>query len=127
MAASKASRGNGSAPDPASAPKSEAEITEPFRTASASKSPRISRRAATSAAATTSCEEAIPSPGTIFSDTARARWVEAMSVVRSGVTNPRRMARPASIISAATSTSTSPAAGISENTGSRSPRGAIST
>ena len=61
----------------------------------------------------------MPSPGTIFSDTASARWVEAISVVRSGVTNPRRMARPASIISAAIITSTSPAAGFSANTGTR--------
>ena len=92
-----------------------------------SKSAAIRRRAATSAAANTSSEEAIPSPGTIFSLTASARWVEVMSTVRSGVTNPRRMARPASIISAVIMMSTSPAAGISEKIGMPVPAGAIST
>ena len=85
------------------------------------------RRAATSAAAATSSEDAMPSPGTVFSLTASARCVDATSTVRSGVTKPRRIARPASIISAATSTSTSPAAGISAKTGSRPVAGHIST
>ena len=127
IASSKAARGNGSAPEPASAPKSEAEITEPFSIAMRSMSNITSRSAAICAAASTSSEEAMPSPGTIFSLTASARWVEAISVVRSGVTKPRMMARPASIISAAISTSTSPGAGASENTGMRAPAGAIST
>ena len=85
-----------------------------------------SRRAAISAAAITSSVDAMPSPGTVFSETASARCDEAISVVRSGVTKPRRMARPASIISAATRMSTSPAAGISEKTAGFSPSGAIS-
>ena len=59
--------------------------------------------------------------------TASARWVEPISVVRSGVTKPRITARPTSIISAAISTSTSPAAGASAKTGSSVPLGAIST
>ena len=85
--------------------------------------------AAISAAAITSSEDAMPSPGTIFSDTASARWVEAINVVRSGVTKPRMIERPASIISAAIMISTSPGAGISEKTGTASPErcGAIST
>ena len=101
-------------------------MTEPCPTASASKSAMIRRRAAISAAATTSGEEAMPSPGTVFSLTARARWVEVMSVVRSGVTKPRMMARPASIISAVIMMSTSPAAGIRAKIGWRGPVAAIS-
>ena len=69
----------------------------------------------------------MPSPGAIFSDTASARWVEVISTVRSGVTKPRMIERPASIISAVIITSTSPAEGISENTGICGPAGAIST
>jgi hypothetical protein len=84
-------------------------------------------RAAISAAAFTSSLEAMPSPGAIFSETASARWLEVISTVRSGVTKPRMMARPASIISAVIMMSTSPAAGISEKTGGWSPAGAIST
>ena len=101
-------------------------MTVPFSTAIRFMSNRMSLWAAISAAAATSSELAIPSPGTVFSETAKARCDEAISVVRSGVTNPRMMARPASIISAAIRISTSPAAGISENTGSISPAGAIS-
>ena len=129
IAASNAARGKGSTPDAASAPNSGAEITEPSATASASKSAAMTRRAAIAAAARTGAEAAMPSPGTVFSDTASARWVEAISVVRSGVTKPRWMARPASIISAAIRMSTSPAAGISAKTGSAAPGrcGAIST
>ena len=95
--------------------------------ANVSKSAAMKRRAAISAAAITSADEAMPSPGVIFSDTAKARWVDAIRVVRSGVTKPRMMARPASIISAAIITSTSPAAGIRENTGVPPAAGAIST
>jgi hypothetical protein len=46
------------------------------------------------------------------------RWLEASSVVRSGVTSPRCTARPASISSEAITTSTSPGTGISASTGS---------
>ena len=87
----------------------------------------MNRRAATSAAAITSSDEAMPSPGTIFSLTANARCVEVISTVRSGVTKPRMIERPASIISAVIMISTSPAAGISEKTGTFAPAGAIST
>ena len=65
----------------------------------------------------------MPSPGTCFSDTAKARWVEAIKVVRSGVTSPRWMARPASMNSAPMTTSTSPGTAISDSTGRR-PAGA---
>ena len=77
-------------------------------------------------AAKTSASRARPSPGTVFSETAWVRWVEAISVVRSGVTKPRITARPASISSAATRMSTSPGAGASANTGVRPAAGAIS-
>jgi hypothetical protein len=40
----------------------------------------ISRAAASSAAARTSAKKAMPSPGTIFSLTARVRWVGAIGV-----------------------------------------------
>ena len=49
------------------------------------------------------------------------------SVVRSGVTRPRRMDRPASMNSAASTTSTSPGVGINESVGSSAARaGSIS-
>ena len=73
--------------------------------------------AAKSAAIETTAGSATPSPGVCFSATAKARWVEAISVVRSGVTNPRIIERPASINSDARTTSTSPGAGIKANTG----------
>lgn len=63
---------------------------------------------AASAASATLGDDARPSPGSIFSDTAAMRCEEAMSVVRSGVTKPRMTARPASISSAAIRMSTSP-------------------
>ena len=126
IAASNAPRGKGSVPDAAKAPSRLAEITDPAFTASASKSAFSTARAAISAAASTSSALAIPSPGAIFSDTASIRWVEVISTVRSGVTKPRMIARPASISSAVIMMSTSPAAGISENTGWPRPAGAIS-
>ncbi len=55
----------------------------------------------------------------IFSVMAKTRCVEATSVVRSGVTMPRWMARPASISSEQTTTSTSPGTGMRASTGSR--------
>ena len=79
----------------------------------------MKRFEALSAAARTFSDEARPSPGSIFSDTAAMRCDEAISVVRSGVTKPRMMARPASISSAAISMSTSPCAGDSAKTGRR--------
>ena len=50
----------------------------------------------------------MPSPGTSFSLTANERCVEAINVVRSGVARPRKMDRPASISSVASTISTSP-------------------
>ena len=50
------------------------------------------------------------------------RWVEAMSVVRSGLTKPFAIARPASTSSEATMMSTLPGLGVSESTGSLPPR-----
>jgi hypothetical protein len=47
------------------------------------------------------------------------RCVEAISVERSGVTRPRRIERPASISSVASTMSTSPCAGISDRIGAR--------
>jgi hypothetical protein len=55
-------------------------MTDPACTAAASKSAMISRAAASSAAARTSAKKATPSPGTIFSLTARVRWVGAIGV-----------------------------------------------
>jgi len=71
---------------------------------------------------------AVASPGFSFSATAYRRWVEAIKVVRSGVTRPCWIERPASISSAASTTSTSPWAGISDRIGVRpSLGGSIST
>ena len=64
-------------------------------------------------------ESAMPSPGAVFSRMPSARCEEAISVVRSGETRPRWMARPASISSAAMTMSTSPGAGIIDSTGVR--------
>ena len=47
------------------------------------------------------------------------RWVEAMSVVRSGLTKPFCRARPASTNSEDTMTSTLPGEGVSAMIGSR--------
>ena len=61
-----AQRGKGKAPDPARAPKRLAEMTEPLSSASFSISNSTSRWAATSAAARTSSDEAMPSPGSRY-------------------------------------------------------------
>lgn len=92
-------------------------MTLPWRAASASMSKTISLFAATPIACATALESAIPSPGAIFSTTAKARWSEATSVVLSGVTRPRRIERPASMNSAAITMSTSPDVGASDSTG----------
>ena len=119
-ALSNAARSNGRTAAPASAPNIAAEITLPLDFASASMSNAITRFAAKSAAIETAPGSATPSPGVCFSATANARWVEAINVVRSGVTSPRIIERPASINSAASTTSTSPGAGINANTGAAS-------
>ena len=117
MVASYASRGNGSAPLPAIAPNKTAEMALPVFSARSAMSKATKRFAAVSAASKTLLESLMPSPGTNFSCTANERCDEAISVVLSGVTRPRWMARPASISSAPTTTSTSPGTGISDSTG----------
>ncbi len=82
-----------------------------------SMSKAMKRFEAARAASMTLAEEARPSPGSIFSDTAEMRCEEAISVVRSAVTKPRMTARPASISSAAIRMSTSPCDGDSAKTG----------
>ena len=62
--------------------------------------------------------QSLRSDFSVFSDTASARWVDPINTVRSGVTNPRKTARPTSIISAAIRISTSPADGARAKTGS---------
>ena len=94
-----------------------AEMTLPSDFAIASMSNAITRLAANSVAIETAPGSPTPSPGVCFSATAKARCVEAISVVRSGVTSPRSTDRPASINSAAITTSTSPGVGINANTG----------
>ncbi len=79
------------------------------------------RRASLRSAASTAFESAMPSPMADFSVMPYTRWLDATSVVRSGVTNPRTTARPASINSAAMTTSTSPGTGISAKIGSARP------
>jgi hypothetical protein len=69
----------------------------------------------------------MPLPGTTFSITAGVRCVDEIRVVRSGVTKPRWIARPASISSAASTISTSPGAGMSDSTGVPPRSGTIST
>ena len=58
----------------------------------------------------------LPSPIAVRSPMASTRCVEAMSVVRSGVTKPLKIMRPASSSSVASATSTSPIAGLSAST-----------
>ena len=66
----------------------------------------------------------LPSPIAMRSPIASTRCVEAIRVVRSGVTKPLKIMRPASRSSVASATSTSPMAGLSASTeGWRGPRG----
>ncbi len=74
----------------------------------------------------TFAESPVASPGAVFSMIPSARWEDAISVVRSGETSPRWIARPASISSAAITTSTSPGTGIMASTGVRPEAGTIS-
>ena len=99
-----------------------------FLVASVSMSKAMTRFAATPAASTITFGSMVASPGFSFSATEYKRWVEAIRVERSGVTRPRKMERPASASSAASTTSTSPGAGISDRIGARPPfGGSIST
>ncbi|MNL37560.1 hypothetical protein D3C87_1597130 [compost metagenome] len=77
--------------------------------------------------ASTASLSATPLPGTIFSSTEKVRWLLAITVVRSGVTKPRCTARPASMSSAAISTSTSPGTAICAITGRRPGVGSMSS
>ncbi len=119
IVASNDSAGNGNAPDAASAPNRLAEMTLPLASARRCRSCAMKRFALARAIAVTFAESAMPSPGAIFSRMPSARCEEAISVVRSGVTSPRWIARPASISSAAMTISTSPGAGIIASTGVR--------
>ena len=58
----------------------------------------------------------LPSPIAARSPMASTRCVEAIRVVRSGVTKPLKIMRPASRSSVASATSTSPIAGLSAST-----------
>jgi len=102
---------------PASAPNSTALMTLPDASAAAAMSKRTKRRAAASACFSSSASSTRPSPIAVFSAMAYTRCVDATRVVRSGVTRPRWTARPASISSDASTTSTSPGSGISASTG----------
>ena len=104
--------------EPASAPNRLAEMTLPLRAAMLSMSKATRRCEA--------CAGNVEHFGGIGDAVARrhllAHRIGAMrqrrsSVVRSGVTSPRMMARPASMSSAAMTISTSPGAGISERPG----------
>ena len=117
IADSNAARSNGSASVAARAPNIAAEMTLPSAFATASMSNAIRRLAANSVAIETTAGSPTPSPGFSFSATAKARCVDAIRVVCSGVTRPRSTDRPASISSDAITTSTSPGVGISANTG----------
>ena len=65
----------------------------------------------------------LPSPMAERSPIDSTRWVEAIRVVRSGVTKPLKIMRPASSSSVASATSTSPIAGLSASTaGARAAR-----
>ena len=80
----------------------------------------ITRRfAAAWQVASSFAESSRPSPIAVRSVIEYTRWLEAIIVVRSGVTRPRCTARAASISSEATTTSTSPGTGIIARTGSR--------
>ena len=92
-------------------------MTLPFCSATAAMSKRTKRFAAAAACASRASLSTRPSPSALFSAIEYTRWVEASSVVRSGVTRPRWIARPPSISSEASTTSTSPGSGISASTG----------
>jgi hypothetical protein len=77
-------------------------------------------RAALRQASISAVSSTRPSVNAVFSVMEKTRLVEVRSVVRSGVTSPRWIARPASISSEATTMSTSPGIGINAITGSRS-------
>ncbi|MHC2281384.1 hypothetical protein ACVME8_008027 [Bradyrhizobium diazoefficiens] len=100
-------------------------MTLPCAIASAFRSKMISVLAAIPMAPVTAPPSAMPLPGAIFSPIAKDRWLDAISVVRSGVTRPRRIDRPASMNSAAITTSTSPGVGISDRIGLRPSSGGI--
>ena len=117
MACSHASAGKGRAPEPAKAPRTTELITLPLCRARASMSSATSRFAVARATCMTVSLSASPSPSADFSPIVNTRWVDVTSVVRSRLTNPRCMARPASINSEATIRSTSPGLGISARIG----------
>ena len=93
-------------------------MTLPDSSAMAAMSKAIQRAADASAIAASAPASTRPSPSAVFSPIDQTRCVDAISVVRSGVTRPRWTERAASISSEARTMSTSPGIGISASTGS---------
>ena len=122
IAASKAVSGMGSRPEPASAPSSTALMTPPDSSAAWSMSNRICALLRSLTARSRRPTSKLPSPIAMRSPMASTRCVEAISVVRSGVTKPLKIMRPASSSSVASATSTSPIAGLSASTDEDCPR-----
>ena len=106
----------GSAPLPAIAPSSTELSTVPARSATLPRSVSTCRRESSRTARRTRSSLKRPSPIALFSAMANIRWVEAMTVVRSGVIIPFWAARPASRSSDATRRSTLPGVGRSAMT-----------
>ncbi len=119
MVASNCSRLKGRTPLPLSAPNRTALTTLPARSAASAMSKLKKCRAASRAWRASPSLSTRPSPMADFSAMEYTRWLEAISVVRSRVTKPRCTARPASISSDASTTSTSPGMGMSASTGAR--------
>ena len=110
--------GIGSSRDPAMTPSTIAFRTVPSFSASVDMSNRTARLASFCAALSSLSERNNPSPIADFSTTEYTRWVEAISVVRSGVTMPFSNMRPASISSDVTTISMLPGAGYKPITNS---------
>jgi len=117
IAASKAAAGIGSPPDAAMAPNITELIIARAAVAAASMSNSTCDRTFLSTAPVNLAVSKRPSAIAIFSAMAWERWVLAINRVRSGVTKPPAMARPASRNSLATTISTSPMPGESASTG----------
>ena len=121
MAARNRSPGIGSAPLAAVAPSSTELSTVPARSATFPRSVRTCRRESSRTARWIRSSLKRPSPIALFSAMANVRWVDAMTVVRSGVIIPVWAARPASRSSDATRRSTLPGVGSRAMTGAPEP------
>jgi hypothetical protein len=117
IAPSNACAGIGSRPDAAMAPSITALIMAPASLATASMSNSTCARAFFSTDSVSLAASKRPSPIAIFSAMAWERCMLAIIRVRSGVTKPPAMVRPASSNSLATTMSTSPMPGASASTG----------